>query len=127
MAVMQSPFQLAVALSCAAVLSTTMACADDATDWYIELKKIAKYARISAQGGARGDDLRPFTDAASALARRALDLRTRMPSVRAESTCMAALRDLEAALKHRASSQVHAAIVTGEERRDRCLAEIQRR
>lgn len=123
----QSACLLLAAVTLPALATATGAKADSATDWYVELKRVAKYARISAQGGARGDDLRTFSQATADLARRVLDRNTKMPSTSAESTCMGALRDLEASLKLASSYQIYDAIVSSEDRRDRCLAEIQRR
>lgn len=103
------------------------AAAEVPLDWYIALKREAKYARIAAAGGASLEDLRSYDAAVTQLVARIENWDVSRASPDAFGVCLIAAQDLQSALQRGNSRARHTAIVEGEPRRDACLTAIQKR
>jgi len=108
-------------------VNSTTAWAEAPLDWYVDLKREAKYARIAAGRGASAQELRPFEAAGSRLIAR-IDTWDAIPvSTGAHRLCLMAAQNFVAALSKYSADARHGAIVAGEPQRDACLTAIQRR
>lgn len=103
------------------------AAAEAPLDWYIDLKREAKYARIASDRGASVQDLRPFDDAATRLVSRIDNWDAKRAREGSHRLCLMAAQNFKAALQKATSQARHAAIIEGEPRRDACLTAIQGR
>lgn len=111
----------------AVVFTTPVIAAEHPRDWYVDLKREAKYARIAAMNGALIETVHPHEIAVSRLIAR-MDQwdETKTPSG-ARTACLLAAERIHSGLQKVDARTRYGALVASEGLQDACLDAINRR
>lgn len=116
-----------VILFAAVAIAAPAAAAEHPRDWYVDLKREAKYARIAAMGGASIETVHPYEMAVTRLITRMDGWDERQTPSGARTACLLAAERVHAALQRVNARTRYEALVVSEGLQDACLDAINRR
>ncbi|MGX5776475.1 hypothetical protein [Methylorubrum zatmanii] len=108
------------------IFSPANAFAEAPLDWYVDLKRDAKYAAIASSGGASASELLPYSQSVERLLKRLPLWDGPGSTPAAAQACLSAAEQLRTALSLPTPAARRSAITDGEAGRDACLMAIQK-